>query len=395
MGGALAATTPGLTVGSHGSAGSVAFASWQQGPRPAAQLTTSDSLSRQRGGRAGRGFSADEPKASSNVCALAAAAAAAITVASRGPSRSSRRRAHVIQQCSSVQEDQAASLIVAAALTGEKKSRVLLSPQRRLQNLFELEINKSSFSENAWYESPDNPGITGQKRVKEFWDSRPTRIIERICDGKDSCGCTWKQMDGRRGVSFFRFNEAGQMTLAREILEPAGFSKFKTNNMQSLSPAFAVMNVAKKVFGFVPDWFEIDINKENQRPLYGLQFPKTRSAPDVVRYLWEEAYCAEEGAVDKIMEQYSEDAVFEDLTYVEEVFAKGWDEVSKYQKETKENAPENLRFVLDEVTKGQKSCACLWHVEFNGNKSPRGVSFYELNDEGKVCYVRASYDLSF
>ena len=45
---------------------------------------------------------------------------------------------------------------------------------------------------------------------------RPTRDIERVDDGKDSCGCTWTQLDGRRGASFVSFNQEGQVVFVRE-----------------------------------------------------------------------------------------------------------------------------------------------------------------------------------
>eukprot|EP00435_Cladocopium_sp_Y103_P057864 s1194_g20.t1 len=98
--------------------------------------------------------------------------------------------------------------------------------------------------------------------------------------------------------------------------------------------------------------------------------------------------------IEKIMSQFSEDAVYEDLTREDPSFV-GWEAIKRYQEETKENTPDNMRFVLDEMTDGEKACTVIWHVEFNTRLSPRGVTYYELNDEGKVCYVRAAYDISF
>ncbi|CAJ1428823.1 unnamed protein product, partial [Effrenium voratum] len=105
--------------------------------------------------------------------------------------------------------------------------------------------------------------------------------------------------------------------------------------------------------------------------------------------------------VEKIMAQYSEDVVYEDLTREQEAFV-GWEEVRRYVQETKDNTPMNLRFIMDEMTEGEKACTVLWHVEgpgdrgpgtdaqFNSRLSPRGVTYYELNDEGKAEKPRAS-----
>ncbi|CAK9087184.1 Hypothetical protein SCF082_LOCUS41210 [Durusdinium trenchii] len=122
--------------------------------------------------------------------------------------------------------------------------------------------------------------------------------------------------------------------------------------------------------------------------------PRSGRAVDVVRYLWEEAQWDPVDPVEKIMSQFSEDAVYEDLTREDPAFV-GWEAIKKYQEETKENTPSNMRFVLDEMTEGVKACTAIWHVEFNTRLSPRGVTYYELNNEGKVCYVRSAYDISF
>lgn len=83
-------------------------------------------------------------------------------------------------------------------------------------------------------------------------------------DGKDSCGCTWTQLDGRRGASFVSFNQEGQVVFVREahglaervseewqVTEPQGVGrKFKDNTMKSLQRASqrAFSNVFFNVF---------------------------------------------------------------------------------------------------------------------------------------------------
>ena len=41
-------------------------------------------------------------------------------------------------------------------------------------------------------------------------------------------------------------------------------------------------------------------------------------------------------------------------------------------------------FVPLRISEGARGCAFTWKVLVNGNEGPQGLSFYELNDEGKV-----------
>uniref|UniRef100_A0A7S0FU56 SnoaL-like domain-containing protein n=1 Tax=Pyrodinium bahamense TaxID=73915 RepID=A0A7S0FU56_9DINO len=347
----------------------------------------------------------------------ATTAAAATAIVAVGCTRSSKRRwdhrggqatrqaaasdARAVASAAAIQSPQTAAwravwvppALAVAAVAGERTPKVL-SAQQLVQRLFVQgkASKESAFSPNSWYESPDTT-TNSQRRVWQYWQVRPTRRIDKICDGKRSCGCTWTQVDGRRGVSFFRFDQDGKVSFVREIPEPDGWRKFKTNNMESLKPLFSIMGTIQNVFSFADQY--LSVNREPLRPRIGLAAPRSRRAPEVVQYLWEEAFCAEDAPIDRVMAEYSEAAVYEDMTYVDEKWAKGKEAVRKYQEETKINAPENLRFVLDEISDGQRSCTVVWHVEYGGQKSPRGVSFYELDEEGKVSYVRSSYDLSF
>lgn len=287
-------------------------------------------------------------------------------------------------------------ILFAAATAATSEKPKALNLESRIRRMFEEVTSKGVFSENAWYECPEAT-VTTQKRIWEYWErTRPSRTLERIAAGNLRVGCTWKQVDGRRGASFFRFNDEGKVTFVREVPEPSSFSKFRENNMKSLQPAFGTMNFFKGMFNWLDEWYVVEEkNQPKPVPKYGLEAPKTRKAGDVVRYLWEEAQVAEFGAVEKMMAEFSKDVMFEDLTYVDESFPRGLDALRRYQEETKENAPENLRFVLDDIADGPQVCAALWHIEFNGQKKPRGISFYELDADGKVSYVRATYDFLF
>merc|ERR1712007_240868 len=219
-----------------------------------------------------------------------------------------------------------------------------------------------------------------------------------ICDGKTSCGCTWTQLDGTRGVSYFRFNSDWQVSFAREVPEPARLAKAQVNTIQSLEPMFGLMGGIAKLFSFLPDILvvEDDKDREKRKPSTGIAAPKTRRARDVVTYLWEEAqfYEGQEG-VNRTLAEYADNTVFEDLTVLDEAWPQGKEAIKKYQETSQKSAPDSLKFVLDEFSDGDQACALIWHVEVFGQKTPRGISFYELDDEGKVAYVRQSYNVTF
>ena len=47
-----------------------------------------------------------------------------------------------------------------------------------------------------------------------------------------------------------------------------------------------------------------------------------------------------------------------------------------------------IEFVPLRVSEGERGCAFTWKVTVNGNEGPQGISFYEVDDAGKVCFVR-------
>ena len=45
-------------------------------------------------------------------------------------------------------------------------------------------------------------------------------------------------------------------------------------------------------------------------------------------------------------------------------------------------------FVLQRLSEGERSCVFVWEIMINGEKGPKGISFYEVNSSGRVSYVR-------
>jgi len=87
---------------------------------------------------------------------------------------------------------------------------------------------------------------------------------------------------------------------------------------------------------------------------------------------------------------FADDAVYEDLIYKDPFVGKP--AVEAFLRKCKDLAPPDFVFVLDKYSDGAKACGFTWHVELQtrpeAGQFANGASFYELNDEGKICYVR-------
>lgn len=45
-------------------------------------------------------------------------------------------------------------------------------------------------------------------------------------------------------------------------------------------------------------------------------------------------------------------------------------------------------FVPLKISEGERACAFTWRVDVNGNGGPQGISFYETDEQGRVCFIR-------
>ena len=117
--------------------------------------------------------------------------------------------------------------------------------------------------------------------------------------------------------------------------------------------------------------------------------PGDLTASELVKYLWNEVQFADDYPA-PALEFFSDDVVYEDMIYPEPFVGK--DQVTSFLSNTKDKAPEDFVFVLDKCSDGIKSCGFTWHIELktrpDAGKFANGCSFYELNSEGKICYVR-------
>ncbi|EKX49647.1 hypothetical protein GUITHDRAFT_151421 [Guillardia theta CCMP2712] len=116
--------------------------------------------------------------------------------------------------------------------------------------------------------------------------------------------------------------------------------------------------------------------------------PNTR-ADELVKWLWNEAQFRPDYPSISL-DYFADDVVYEDMVYSEPFVGK--DAVREFLLKTKEMAPPDFVFVVDRVSDGVRSCGLTWHIELktrpDAGKFANGCSFYELNSEGKICYIR-------
>eukprot|EP00889_Picochlorum_renovo_P007470 jgi/Picre1/34500/NNA_001968.t1 len=101
-----------------------------------------------------------------------------------------------------------------------------------------------------------------------------------------------------------------------------------------------------------------------------------------------------EKRIDKVLELFDDDVEYQDLIY-QDAF-KGKQELEAYFKKIGELVPKDIRFVVDDITEGDENkCGVLWHVEIESEKEgmvelpfSRGVSFYRLNNQGRIIFAR-------
>mmetsp|Transcript_6433 Transcript_6433/g.23868 ORF Transcript_6433/g.23868 Transcript_6433/m.23868 type:complete len:165 (-) Transcript_6433:1156-1650(-) len=108
---------------------------------------------------------------------------------------------------------------------------------------------------------------------------------------------------------------------------------------------------------------------------------------ELVKFLWTEIDMTD---YEVSLQYFAEDVVYEDMIYSKPFVGK--EAVRKFLKTSAENAPEGFKFVVDEISDGQRACGFTWHCEIEGLPNnpqvARGLSFYRMNSEGLIEYVR-------
>lgn len=191
-------------------------------------------------------------------------------------------------------------------------------------------------------------------------------VLDRLADGARASGFTWhreaegEEGEGLRGTLYAELDEQGRLSYVREGCEPL----FK--------PGEATEALLKAITK--------GVEREEAAASYTRRTPKTAGA--IVEYLWREAYPG--GAKpDEALRLFAEDITYEDFNYRTPFVGKA--AVTEFLDAF--DIP-GIEFKLLRASDGERACAFTWKVYINGNEGPEGISFYEVDASGKVCYIR-------
>ncbi|CAE7942501.1 unnamed protein product [Symbiodinium sp. KB8] len=214
--------------------------------------------------------------------------------------------------------------------------------------------------EDLYYAQP----ATGRLLQEKLLPKGARMILDHVSDGRSSCGFTWHIQQegvgtGQRGLCFLRLNSSGEVAYVRELGEPLFKAGVLTEQLlQALTK---------------------DQPKKLRAASSTTQTPTT--APGIVKYLYGDV---QESGGDAVR-FYADDVVYEDMNYdtpfVGKTAVEGF--LNRFQD------IEGVTFVLEEVSDGEKAVGFTYHIDVAGQpRGIRGVTFYEIDDKGKVKYVR-------
>ncbi|CAE7245764.1 unnamed protein product [Symbiodinium sp. CCMP2456] len=220
--------------------------------------------------------------------------------------------------------------------------------------------------EDLYYSDVSASDSAGVRAYVENKASCGRIVIDRLSDGTRSCGFTWHLEDdgavGIRGTTYVELNEDGLVSYLREICEPL----FK--------PGDATVELLKAIGG------------ENTAKFDAVERRSPSGASDICRYLWSELQG--NAAPSESLTFFAEEVLYEDFNY--EMPMRGKAAVGEFLEKFAEIKA--LKFVAERFSDGIRACCFTWNVEISGASSDaprtRGISFYELNNEGEIAYVR-------
>lgn len=220
--------------------------------------------------------------------------------------------------------------------------------------------------EDLYYSDVSASNSAGVRAYVENKASCGRIVIDRLSDGTRSCGFTWHLEDdgavGIRGTTYVELNEDGLVSYLREICEPL----FK--------PGDATVELLKAIGG------------DNTAKFDAVERRSPSGASDICRYLWSELQG--NAAPSESLAFFAEEVLYEDFNY--EMPMRGKAAVGEFLEKFAEIKA--LKFVAERFSDGNRACCFTWNVEISGASSDaprtRGISFYELNNEGEIAYVR-------
>jgi len=224
----------------------------------------------------------------------------------------------------------------------------------------------SAVIEDTYRSADENGSILDYIRSKA---KAGTFVVDEVADGDKACGFMWHLQGasedevGLRGTTFVSLDEEGRLDFLCEVAEPL----FK--------PGDVTITLLKEVGG------------GKVMPTYPYTKRVPAGASEVTKYLWEEV---NQGGsdVDEVVKFFATDVFYEDFNYEEPM--RGISEVRAFLDKFVEIKA--LRLVPDRFSDGKRACCFTWHVEIAGVPEDAqrigGISFYRLNDAGKIDFVR-------
>ncbi len=114
---------------------------------------------------------------------------------------------------------------------------------------------------------------------------------------------------------------------------------------------------------------------------------RQKTAKDIVESIYQ---AINNRDIEQAMQWVDDDCIYEDMNFSKPF--QGKDAVKNLFQESCDNVPDDLKFVVDEITRGDPlKVGVLWHVELDKIPIPngRGVSFYRLSETtGKLVFAR-------
>lgn len=112
-----------------------------------------------------------------------------------------------------------------------------------------------------------------------------------------------------------------------------------------------------------------------------------KTAKEVIESIYQEINNRD---IETAIEWVDDDCLYQDVNFSQAF--EGKDAVKSLFQESCENVPDDLKFVIDEITTGDPlKVGVLWHVELDNIPIPngRGVSFYRISEiTGKLIFAR-------
>lgn len=204
-------------------------------------------------------------------------------------------------------------------------------------------------------------------------------VVERMADGETSTGFTWhlakEGVTGRglRGTTFMQTDDDGKIVYVREGNEPL------------YKPGAATAELLKAVASSSDSGAD-DASGSIGAEKRSLTRRTPEGASDLVRYLWTEVQGSDAKVVDESITFFAPNIRYEDFNYKEPFL--GAKAVEEFLREF--DIP-GLTFVIQRVSDGSSSACFTWEVDLGvGSETSRvqGLSFYELDSDGRIAYVR-------